>query len=385
MLADVQHLPLAREARIRRPPYRARLMALIVAGIDEAGYGPLLGPLTVGLSVWRVDDWTEGEAAPNLWSVLKTGVCKNPADKRSRIAIDDSKKLKLANKWDDEGVSEGTERSIDGPYNPHASLVHLARGVLAVLAALDHRPACDDGVLTALGCRRPGHECYGSSIGSCADATTTAGIGIAANLLRRACASGGAAPVALSCRVFDEHEFNTLVTDHRSKGAVTSLAFLEHARVVWERWGDDETTGEGGPRIVCDRHGGRTDYLPLIALLAPGVRVETLEHTPQRSRYIVHAPAAETPDRRPRRLTLLFTPEADGAHLPVALASMTAKLVRELLMARFNRTFCGAARERNVELKPTAGYRNDAQRWLADATRLGVLTPDLRRQLVRQA
>jgi len=358
-------------------------MPLILAGIDEAGYGPLLGPLTVGLSVWRIDEWTEGESAPNLWSLLKSGVCKNPADKRSRIAIDDSKKLKLANKWDAD--ADGVARAADTPYDPHASLVHLARGVLAVLAALDHRPTDDAGVLTALGARCPGHDCYVPPLGSCADGATTGAVGIAANVLRRACETAGAGPLALACRIFDEREFNALVDDHRSKGAVTTLAFLEHARVVWDRWGDDDGAGEGGPRIVCDRHGGRTDYLPIVAAIAPGVRVETLEHSPQRSRYLVHAPPAETPDRRARRVTLLFTPEADGAHLPVALASMTAKLVRELLMARFNRAFCAAARERNVALKPTAGYRNDAHRWLADATRLGVLTPTLRRELVRRA
>lgn len=358
-------------------------MPLVIAGIDEAGYGPLLGPLTVGMSVWRIDEWAEGDAPPNMWSLLKAGVCRNPADKRSRIAIDDSKKLKLANRWDEQACD--TPRTVDVPYDPHASLVHLARGVLSVLAALDQRPTDDEGVLEALGARRPGHECYASPLGSCAGAATAASVGIGANVLRRACAAAGAAPLALGCRVFDEGEFNRLVDDHRSKGAVTSLAFLEHARSVWERWGDDDALGEGGARIVCDRHGGRTDYSQVAAAIAPGVRVETIEHTPARSRYLVHAAAPDTPDRRARRVTLLFTPEADADHLPVALASMTAKLVRELLMARFNRAFCAAARQRSVELKPTAGYRNDAHRWLADATRVGVLTPALRQELIRRA
>jgi hypothetical protein len=57
---------------------------------------------------------------------------------------------------------------------------------------------------------------------------------------------------------------------------------------------------------------------------------------------------------------------ADGAYLPAALASMAAKLVRELLMLRLNRFF--ASRVEN--LQPTAGYVQDGRRWLADVAGL---------------
>ncbi len=82
---------------------------------------------------------------------------------------------------------------------------------------------------------------------------------------------------------------------------------------------------------------------------------------------------------RAGRIHIQFRPEAEEAHLPVALASMTAKLVRELAMARFNRYWCG----RVAELKPTAGYVQDARRWLEDVE--GVLCDDEREAMVRLA
>jgi ribonuclease HII len=51
------------------------------------------------------------------------------------------------------------------------------------------------------------------------------------------------------------------------------------------------------------------------------------------------------------------------ARIPVALASMTAKYLRELCMRAFN-AFWG---ERAAGLEPTAGYPVDAHRWRRDA------------------
>jgi len=82
---------------------------VIYAGIDEAGYGPLLGPLCVGASAFRLADVRDASTAPDLWSLLSLGVCRKPKDARRRIAIADSKKLKSAG---------------DQP------LIHLERGVM---------------------------------------------------------------------------------------------------------------------------------------------------------------------------------------------------------------------------------------------------------------
>ena len=73
-----------------------------------------------------------------------------------------------------------------------------------------------------------------------------------------------------------------------------------------------------------------------------------------------------------REMHLTFQPRADSEHFCVALASMTSKYLRELLMGEFNQFW-----QRHVPgVKPTAGYPGDAARFLKDITpaaqRLGI-------------
>ena len=78
-------------------------------------------------------------------------------------------------------------------------------------------------------------------------------------------------------------------------------------------------------------------------------------------------------------VTIKFLIEAESKHLPVALASMTAKYVRELFMMRMNRHFQGLM----PKLKPTAGYNEDGRRYLTDIEPLIVGQGIDRRRLVR--
>ena len=61
-------------------------------------------------------------------------------------------------------------------------------------------------------------------------------------------------------------------------------------------------------------------------------------------------------------LVISFEVEAEERHLPVALASMGAKYVRELSMRRLNAFFA----QRMEGLHPTAGYVEDGRRYLAE-------------------
>jgi hypothetical protein len=209
---------------------------------------------------------------------------------------------------------------------------------------------------------------------------TAAEIAIACNVLARAMTGAGIGIVGFDCGTVCEGAFNDCLASTGTKAAVTLGVITEHLRTIWARWGPEESSCIGGPRVICDRQGGRTRYADFLAAVFPGALIEVIEETPARCRYTVTGRAnLERVDDRPRALTIWFMPEAESQHLPVALASMMAKLVRELMMARFNRYWCGFI----PELKPTAGYNQDARRWLRDAA--GVLTNEHRRVLIRRA
>jgi len=70
---------------------------------------------------------------------------------------------------------------------------------------------------------------------------------------------------------------------------------------------------------------------------------------------------------------LTFEVEADDHYLPVSLASMISKYVRELLMDRMNLYFGSL----DAGLRPTAGYWQDGQRFVEELrTRLPHLKID---------
>lgn len=361
-------------------------MSLLVIGMDEAGYGPMLGPLCVGVCAVRVASWSRGDAAPDLWSELAGAVCRKGGDKRGRIAVDDSKKLKLAN---------------DGARHP---LTHLERGVLAFLAQVDGAsvPVDDAALLAQLGAE-PGAEAWYAGEATALPVAGDAGAQlIARNMLAGALRSSGVTVEWVGCRVIGEGEFNAELERSGSKATTTMIGLREHLSLVWERWGVVEgEAGAGGgepARVVLDRQGGRTDYARFLMELLPSqvaadLRVRAVQESAELCRYEIDGSGA---DGRARRLSVLVMPEAEAAHLPVALASMCAKYVRELLMARWNRYWSakvmsarGVERDGQAgggtafELRATAGYVQDARRWLSEAGQ-GVSAAE-RRALIRRA
>ena len=110
----------------------------------------------------------------------------------------------------------------------------------------------------------------------------------------------------------------------------------------------------GGTRtlIVCDKLGGRHYYERPLGAHFPMTEMEIVTQGPGISRYRLRADGG--------MIDLSFVAKADGAYLPVALASMTSKYVRELMMRAFNRFW----RARVPGLEPTSGYPQDAPRFI---------------------
>lgn len=324
----------------------ARGVSLVYCGIDEAGFGPMLGPLCVAMVALRVEAWEHGSPAPDLWAALAPTIVRGVKEARNgAIAVGDSKALK--------GANSCTTRH---------PLRHLERGVLA-FAHASGRPWADDAsLMEGVGGRLEEMAWQaGDPIALPLD-WTAAELGIGANVLTRTLARAGVELLDLRCRVVGVAEFNATIERCGSKGATTELGLVEHLGAIRERWG-----GQGAVRVVCDRQSGRADYRDVMGRCW-GEGVEELERSPRVSRYALG-----------EGMGIQFLPEAETHHLPVALASMLAKLVRELSMMRFNRYWCA----RIAEIKPTAGYVQDGRRWMEEARR--ALTPDERRALVRIA
>jgi hypothetical protein len=105
--------------------------------------------------------------------------------------------------------------------------------------------------------------------------------------------------------------------------------------------------------VYCDKHGGRTYYAALLQHVFPDELVIVRLEKANLAVYDVK--------HEGRQIEFRFQPKGER-HLPTALASMTAKYLRELAMRPFN-----AFWQRHLpELKPTAGYPTDAERFYSD-------------------
>ena len=309
---------------------------LVYAGIDEAGYGPLLGPLCVAACAFSIDGFDATAALPDLWKTLSSAIAASPSDRRGRIAIADSKRLKGA-----------------GGESAHP-LRHLERGVLATLGSAGDLPATDAELLARLGVDPHADErkpWYDSEV-PLPVGNDRASIEIAANRFRVAADRAGVRLVSLACEILDGKGYNERIERFRNKAEVNFALAMRHLDRI--RLG----LGDRHPTVVIDRQGGRTHYREALALNFPDAAMAVLDETEAESAYRLRWPAGRSaPDRS---LTVRFVAGSEDRHLPVALASMTAKLVRELLMARMNRHFQAL----NPELKPTAGYVEDGRRYL---------------------
>jgi len=276
--------------------------------------------------------------------------------------VNDSKKLKLPN-------SNLTRKGAKHP------LIHLERGVLSFLNCLVEHDAegkigevvddCDEGhhgddlpiddrAFYGRVLRSPKEAVVGLRwyLGDAIELPVGNDrnmLRIASHSLKHSLQAHEIKVAQMTCRLLTEPKFNELAGRLKSKAAANFHLIGKHLAEILDRY------GEHHPRIIVDRQSGRTHYRELLHTLFPDAEIRITAEEESFSRYELNGNAE-------RGMVITFAKGAEQKHLPVALASMLAKYTRELLMIRFNRFFNGYL----PELKPTAGYVQDARRFLKD-------------------
>ena len=306
----------------------------LFGGVDEAGLGPLLGPLTLGFSVFRAP-----AGSTNLWRTLAGVTSKDPTSP-ALFAVADSKK-----------VFQRTPRSA-------ARLEATALGFTALLHERRKLPErASDYVWRTPSELAPApevvreHPWYAGMDVSLPRFQDAGRLELSVERLSRALRGARVALVDAGVRAVPERELNRSFERTGNKAVTHWEGSAGVFRWLWQRHAAE------GLHLVVDRHGGRFHYGALLAQSFPEALVELVREKPSLSEYLL------TERDGPRRLEILFAERAESRSFATALASCMAKYARESCMQSFNAYFTDLA----PGLEPTAGYNQDGQRWIKDA------------------
>ncbi len=294
-----------------------------VVGIDEAGYGPNLGPLVQAAAAVRLPD-----DDPAGWDALRPAVRRAGKGKSDpRLVVDDSKRVYM-------GVNalEKLERSVRALFDLSTPTVGELFAALTLgwceaelLAEAWYDPAAATPVATTPDAVRKHVAHFAEHLPP----------GVQVSL-----------PYAV---VTPAPRFNRVVEASGTKATLLADGLVDLLRVTLATLPGDESV-----IVLCDKQGGRNFYAPLLREAFPDSEVFPQVESNSESRYQIEGLG--------RVVSVAFRPNADGDSVAVAAASMVCKYLREVCMGQFNAYW----RRHVPDIKETAGYPLDAKRFIEE-------------------
>ncbi len=352
----------------------------ILIGTDEAGYGPNFGPLVVAATAWDVPDFgpplplgegrgegalsTTIESSPIPSSPLRScgSASVQSATRNPKSEIDDQPDLYrlfrgvVVKKPSTHRIAIADSKAL---YTPGHGLRQLERGLHAVLRTIGQSLSCWNSIIEYCEADADGHHkatCWpiGFNCPLPIDATADELVRLSARFAK-ACEAAGVRPLVIRARLVFPAQFNDLVDHYGSKGAALSHVTVGLLREVMNCIPAlaPRSTPLAPTFAVCDKHGGRNFYTALLQHHFSEHWIEPIHESRAESRYEWGPPES--------RMRVAFRMNGER-FFPTALASMTAKYLRELAMRAFNE-FWGT---QVPDLRPTAGYPKDSHRFRND-------------------
>jgi ribonuclease HII len=281
---------------------------MYIIGTDEAGYGPNLGPLVVTATIWNM---AENNFIPIITAAENVG-----------INIGDSKQL----------------------YHSGGSLEKLAKGVLAALGSIEIFPQTDRQLFEIVGKISQLPAMFDKPEFSLQKITKTQ----LSDFLSKSCNFFASESLKIiQSHIIFPSDYNNMLDQYDSKGELLSNVTIKLVVDLINKL--DMNLSNQQILVLCDKHGGRNHYVDLLTSYFQDELIGVKKESREISIYNLH------------KIEFRFIAKGES-EIPIALASMFSKYIRELLMNRFNSFW----QSQIPSLKPTAGYPEDAKRFMSD-------------------